>query len=59
MIGCNDILYTHLVTIGNYGATPNFVTTSYRSLSYTLGISVFISRILATDFSIVVIPVSL
>jgi hypothetical protein len=58
MIGFIDTLHTPLRTTINYGATADLHTSQF-TVTYKLGISVFTSRILATDFNTVIIPVSL
>jgi hypothetical protein len=58
MIGFIDTLYPPLGTTGNYSAFADFRTLQF-TVTQTLGFSVFISLILATDFNTVVIPVSL
>jgi hypothetical protein len=57
MIGFIDTLYTPLGTTGNYSALAIPHTLQF-TVTHTLGFSVFTSRILATDFNIVVIPAS-
>jgi hypothetical protein len=62
MIGFIDTLYTLLGTTGNYSAIADLHTLHFAvslSLTHTLGFSVFPSRIMATDFNTVIIPVSL
>jgi hypothetical protein len=62
MFGFIDTLYTLLGTTGNYSAVADLHTLQFtvtHTHTHTLGISVFTSRILATDFNIVIISVSL
>jgi ethanolamine utilization microcompartment shell protein EutS len=58
MIGFIDTLYTPLLITGNYSAIANLRTLQF-TVTHTLGFSFCSSRILATDFNTVVIPVSL
>jgi hypothetical protein len=58
MIGFNDTLKTPLGTTGNYSAIADLHTSQF-TVTHTLGFSVFISRILATDFNTAVTLVSL
>jgi hypothetical protein len=55
-IGWLDLLrlYTQLITTSDNSATADLHT-----LQFTLGFSVFTSRILAMDFNILIMPVSL
>jgi hypothetical protein len=48
MIGFIDTLLTQLETTGNYSAIGDLHTLQF-TVAYTLGFSVFTSRILATD----------
>jgi hypothetical protein len=57
MIGFIDTLYTPLLTTGNYSAMANVRTLQF-TVTHTLQFPVFTSRILATNFNTVVIPVS-
>jgi hypothetical protein len=56
MIGIINTLHIQLVTTINYSAIA--IPTIYRSLLHVLVSSVFTSRILATDYNRVIIPVS-
>jgi hypothetical protein len=58
MIGFIDTVYTALGTTHNYNATADLHTLEF-TVTHALWFSVFTSRILATDFHTVVIPVSL
>jgi hypothetical protein len=48
MIGFIDTLYTSLGTTGNYSAIADLHTSQF-TITYSLGFSVFASRILETD----------
>jgi hypothetical protein len=50
VIGFIDTSYIHLGTTDNYSAIADLHTLQF-AFTHALGISVFISRILATDFS--------
>jgi hypothetical protein len=58
MIGFIGTLYIQLGTTGSYSAIADLHTLQF-TVTHALGFSVFTSRILATDFHIVVIPLSL
>jgi hypothetical protein len=58
MIGFNDALYTPLGTTGNYSAIADLHTLQF-TVTHALLFSVFTSRILATGFNTVIIPVPL
>jgi hypothetical protein len=51
-------LYAELLTPSDYSAIADLHTLQF-TVTHTLGFSVFKSRILATDFNTVIIPVSL
>jgi hypothetical protein len=57
-IGFIDHLQTPLRITRNYGAIADLHTLQF-TVTHTLGFSVFTSHVLATDFNIVTIPVSL
>jgi hypothetical protein len=59
MIGFVDTSCTQLGTTGNYSAIADLQHTLEFSVTHTLGSTIFTSRILETDFNIVIIPVSL
>jgi hypothetical protein len=52
MMGFIDTLYTVLGTTGNYSAIPDLHTSQFTATP-ALGLSLFHSRILATDFNTV------
>jgi hypothetical protein len=56
-----DWMIEFIATISNYNKYSAIADLNNLQLTvtHTLGFSVFISRILATDFNIVIIPVSL
>jgi hypothetical protein len=58
MIGFIDTLYIQLWTTGNYSAIA-ILHTLHFTFTHALVFLVFTSRILATDFHTIVIPVSL
>jgi hypothetical protein len=58
MIGFIDIVYIQYGTTRNYSAIADLHTLQF-AVAHTLGFSVFTSRILATEFYTVVIPVSI
>jgi hypothetical protein len=58
MTGFIDTLYIQLGITRNYSAIADLHTLQF-TITHALGFSVFTSRILATDFHTVVIPVSL
>jgi hypothetical protein len=58
MIGFIDTLYTQPVTTSDYSAIADQHTRQF-TVTHTPGSSVVTSRILAKDFSKVIIPVSL
>jgi hypothetical protein len=58
MIGFTDILYIQLRTTGNYSAIDDLHTLQF-TVTHIPGFSVITSRILATDFNIVVTLISL
>jgi hypothetical protein len=58
MTGFIDTLFTQLGTTGNYSVTTDLYALQFK-VTHALGFSVFISRILATDFNTVAMPASL
>jgi hypothetical protein len=58
LIGLIDTLNTPLGTTCNYSATADLYSIQF-TVTHTPEFSVFTNRILATDFNIVIIPVSL
>jgi hypothetical protein len=57
MIGLLHLIRSQLGTTGNYSAVADLHTLQ-STVTHALGFSVFTSRILATDFYTVVIPIS-
>jgi hypothetical protein len=59
MFGFIALIYTELINKGNTALSLIYIIYSSPLHTHTIGFSVFTSRILATDFNIVIIPVSL